>query len=253
MGRGRDADGHAALRRERNRLDGRRRRRIGCAAAKRQLWRDVEAGHDRERTVARRRCNGGQWRRRLSPVRAGRSPREQGRSGLEANPERTQAARVASAVDRAANQQRLAAGEWADGAEGNGPILRSTDGGATFTKTKSDSTGPIIDLAFRDSLIGVAVGANGAALRTTDGGATWTKVSIDTKRNLAPRGVRRQRHGRGIGAFSRGDVEGPGIFRSTDAGRTLGAMRHVDDGLLFGLAFRGPKFGLAAERLDTCC
>lgn len=59
-------------------------------------------------------------------------------------------------------------------------ILRTTDGGESWTKVYEDPTGeqPILDLWFRDDRFGYAVGAYGLLLETTDGGDTWGKRSF---------------------------------------------------------------------------
>ena len=55
----------------------------------------------------------------------------------------------------------------------SGTILKSLDGGATWTPRSSGITGPLWGVCFADANTGPAVG-NGAILRTTDGGDTWT-------------------------------------------------------------------------------
>jgi photosystem II stability/assembly factor-like uncharacterized protein len=55
-----------------------------------------------------------------------------------------------------------------------GAILRSRDGGATWTQQPSGTTATLNAVCFTDPNTGTVVGANGTILRTTDGGATWT-------------------------------------------------------------------------------
>src|SRR5215467_9921904 len=55
-----------------------------------------------------------------------------------------------------------------------GTILRTTDGGATWTPQFSGTTNILYGVSFVDANTGTAVGGNGTILRTTDGGATWT-------------------------------------------------------------------------------
>jgi len=59
-------------------------------------------------------------------------------------------------------------------------ILRTTDGGESWTKVNEDPAGeqPILDLWFRDERFGYAVGAYGLFLETTDGGETWQERSF---------------------------------------------------------------------------
>lgn len=54
-------------------------------------------------------------------------------------------------------------------------IVRTTDGGRSWTKLHEEAEGerPILDLWFKDAQTGYAVGAYGLFLVTTDGGETW--------------------------------------------------------------------------------
>jgi photosystem II stability/assembly factor-like uncharacterized protein len=63
-------------------------------------------------------------------------------------------------------------------AGGAGVLLKTTDGGATWTpRTLPGAEGqPLYDVAFANSLVGFVSG-NSAAYTTTDGGVTWTQVS----------------------------------------------------------------------------
>jgi photosystem II stability/assembly factor-like uncharacterized protein len=59
-----------------------------------------------------------------------------------------------------------------------GTILRSSDGGLTWTQPDSPTAETLFAISFADDKNGFAVGANGTVLRSTDGGATWTKQAI---------------------------------------------------------------------------
>src|SRR5258707_2060828 len=54
-----------------------------------------------------------------------------------------------------------------------GIILRSSDGGATWTLQSSGTTDALAGDSFVDADTGTAVGHVGTIFRTTDGGATW--------------------------------------------------------------------------------
>lgn len=54
-----------------------------------------------------------------------------------------------------------------------GVILRSTDGGATWSRQTSGTNRILVDVQFLDENTGMVVGQNGTILKTTDGGATW--------------------------------------------------------------------------------
>src|SRR5690606_7429688 len=61
---------------------------------------------------------------------------------------------------------------WLAGSPGS-VIVRSTDGGATWTATATGAPTPIESLTFVDAQRGWAVGALGTILVTRDGGRTW--------------------------------------------------------------------------------
>ena len=56
-----------------------------------------------------------------------------------------------------------------------GAILRTTDGGVTWTRQASGTTDFLNSVSFTDANTGTAVGRSGVILRTTDGGVTWTR------------------------------------------------------------------------------
>ena len=56
-------------------------------------------------------------------------------------------------------------------------FLRTTDGGATWTKEWLGPIWPaVLDVSFADANTGFAVGTYGLVLRTADGGLTWEPV-----------------------------------------------------------------------------
>src|SRR6516225_2172886 len=61
-----------------------------------------------------------------------------------------------------------------------GTILRTTDGGASWTRQSSGTTETLLGVSFTDANTGTAVGSGGTILRTTDGGASWTRQSSGT-------------------------------------------------------------------------
>jgi photosystem II stability/assembly factor-like uncharacterized protein len=56
-----------------------------------------------------------------------------------------------------------------------GTILRSTDGGRTWSQPDTPTADTLFAISFADDKNGFAVGALGTILRSTDGGETWTK------------------------------------------------------------------------------
>jgi photosystem II stability/assembly factor-like uncharacterized protein len=59
-----------------------------------------------------------------------------------------------------------------------GTLLRSVDGGATWSRRPTPSRETLYDVSFADELHGWAVGEGGVVLRSVDGGDTWTRVEI---------------------------------------------------------------------------
>jgi len=94
---------------------------------------------------------------------------------------------------------------------GFGTILRTTDGGASWTLQSSGTTNTLLGVSFTDADTGTAVGAGGTILRTTDGGASWTLQSSGTLNHL--RGV-------SFADANTGTVVGAGgtILRTTTGG-----------------------------------
>jgi photosystem II stability/assembly factor-like uncharacterized protein len=90
-------------------------------------------------------------------------------------------------------------------------ILRTTDGGATWTPQSSGTTEFLEGVAFTDANTGTVVGSGGTILRTADGGATWTRQSSGTTQFL---------YGISFTDANTGMVVGSGgtILRTTDGG-----------------------------------
>jgi photosystem II stability/assembly factor-like uncharacterized protein len=66
----------------------------------------------------------------------------------------------------------------------HGTILRTTNGGATWTAQTSPDTASLYQPCFTDANNGVVVGIKGTIIRTTDGGATWTNIPSGTTEDL---------------------------------------------------------------------
>ncbi len=71
-----------------------------------------------------------------------------------------------------------AAAVWAVG--GNGAILKTIDGGASWTAQSSGVNSVLIDIYALDAGTAWVVGGGGAILKTTDGGLTWTPQASGT-------------------------------------------------------------------------
>ena len=101
----------------------------------------------------------------------------------------------------------MVVGDW-------GTILRTTNGGATWTSQPNPMSGVgnvLTSVSFTDANMGTAVGSGGSILRTTDGGASWTSQSSGTTEWL--QGVSFTDANTGTAVGSRGI-----ILRTTDGG-----------------------------------
>lgn len=72
---------------------------------------------------------------------------------------------------------------FADGSTGwavgrSGVILNTSDGGATWTHQRSNTTAHLAGVSFVSATRGWAVGDNNTVLRTVDGGMTWTAQAL---------------------------------------------------------------------------
>lgn len=65
-----------------------------------------------------------------------------------------------------------------------GKILRSDDGGTTWSRAKSDTGKALMRVGFADGDRGWAVGQDGTVLRTDDGGRTWGIQDSGTRNHL---------------------------------------------------------------------
>ena len=61
----------------------------------------------------------------------------------------------------------------------SGTILRTTNGGASWTRQSSEMEWSIHSVSFTDANTGTAVGDLGTILRTTNGGASWKNQSSE--------------------------------------------------------------------------
>ena len=75
------------------------------------------------------------------------------------------------------NDQTLCVAGYDDNDQG--VIIRSTDGGATWTNTQGIASNSINAVHFTDDQKGWAVGNGGVIRKTSDGGQTWLKDSIE--------------------------------------------------------------------------
>lgn len=119
-----------------------------------------------------------------------------------------------------------------------GPMHAQTIG--SWQRISTKITFPLWDVAFIDSLRGVAVGDYGVILRTKDGGFTWTHTLSDDQ--FALRNVHFFDDSTGIAAGFRGS-----IFRSTDGGERWSKVPIPHDVNFPGMCAVGSTVWLAGE------
>jgi hypothetical protein len=66
----------------------------------------------------------------------------------------------------------------------SGTILRTNDGGGTWTSQRSGTTNRLSGVRFFNATSGFVIGDRGTMLRTTNGGATWFPQSSGTSNTL---------------------------------------------------------------------
>lgn len=69
-------------------------------------------------------------------------------------------------------------------AGGNGHMMRTVDGGLTWTALPSVTSSNLLQLRFATDSVGWCVGHNGTLLRTVDRGATWSLIPTGTDADL---------------------------------------------------------------------
>src|SRR5947208_16010443 len=94
-----------------------------------------------------------------------------------------------------------------------GTIVRTTDGGNSWTIQVSGTTQNLWAVSFKDSNKGTAVGEGGTILGTTDGGANWVPQTSGTTLQLRGVSLSDANTGTAVG-------EGGTILRTTDGGNS---------------------------------
>ena len=123
-----------------------------------------------------------------------------------------------------------------------GTILRTTDGGTTWTSQTSGTTSDLWDVSFIDANTGIAVG--GTILRTIDGGTTWTSQTSGTTRILFGVSFTDADTGTAVGGSGT-------ILRTTDGGTSWISQSSGTINDLFGVSFTDAYRGTAVGREGT--
>src|ERR1035438_6186947 len=99
-----------------------------------------------------------------------------------------------------------AAGDW-------GTILKTTNGGATWTLLSSGTTEYLASVFFPDASTGYVAGTGGTILKTTDSGITWMADSTGTVQHLNSAFFTDASNGYAVGSFGT-------ILKTTNGGTT---------------------------------
>lgn len=106
----------------------------------------------------------------------------------------------------------------------HGTVLKTTDGGATWTKVAVESAYYLTDVFFVNESRGFIVGEYGTVLSTSDGGSSWSPVKVSKEKLdviFNDIDFAEGRFGWIVGEFGK-------VLKSTDAGKT---WKSVDLGL----------------------
>src|SRR5581483_10573003 len=95
-----------------------------------------------------------------------------------------------------------------------GTIVRTTDGGNSWTIQANDTTQTLWAVSFSNVNNGAAVGEGGTIVTTTDGGAHWMTQTSGTTLQLRGVSFTDANNGTAVG-------EGGTILRTTDSGNTV--------------------------------
>jgi photosystem II stability/assembly factor-like uncharacterized protein len=129
---------------------------------------------------------------------------------------------------------------WAVGT--GGKIIRSEDGGKSWTRQQTSTIENLQGIAAWDEKTAVVVGNRGLAFHTTDGGATW-KPSVVPKSDNPNKLLRVSIFGDtawAVGEFG-------GFFRSDDKGATFTRVLPEKDSAFNAVTFRGQNGILVGE------
>jgi photosystem II stability/assembly factor-like uncharacterized protein len=125
-----------------------------------------------------------------------------------------------------------------------GTVIRTTDGGTTWTTPTSGTTETLYAVSFGDSMTGTAVGSRGIIIHTTNGGATWTSQTSGTTLDLWSVSFADAHTGTAVGSRSI-------ILRTNDAGATW-TRQYIDSTSgLRGVSFIDSSTGTAVGERGT--
>ncbi len=132
-----------------------------------------------------------------------------------------------------------------------GFIMKTTDGGNSWTNIDTNISGGLNAVSFKDNLVGVAVGSSGSIYRTEDGGNNWAQITSNTTQSL------RAVHFNGSNVIAVG-FSGI-ILKSDDSGINWDAEQSNSTGALRGVfqksansSFAVGSLGVALSYCNEC-
>ena len=118
-----------------------------------------------------------------------------------------------------------------------GSILRTTNGGTTWTSESSGTTDNLYGVSFIDANNGTIVGESGIILRTTNGGTNWTLQSSGTTNQLNGVSFTDANTGTVIGGIAFLDNYVGTILRTTNGGTNWTLQSSGTTSVLYGVFF----------------
>lgn len=119
-----------------------------------------------------------------------------------------------------------------------GTIIRTTNGGSSWTGQASGTTQTLWAVSFVDATIGTAVDEAGTVVTTTDGGTHWLAQTSGTTVQLRGISLSDANNGTAVG-------EGGTILHTTDGGNTWSPEASGTANTLFGVSFVDETTGTA--------
>jgi photosystem II stability/assembly factor-like uncharacterized protein len=133
-----------------------------------------------------------------------------------------------------------------------GTILKTTDGGNTWSALTTGATAIFYSIAFGNEQIGCAAPSTaGYIYRTTDAGSTWTQISISAGVIIRSISFVSQNTVYMVGYISSGSSYTGVVLKSTDGGATWSQPVTVCSTLLQAIHFTSPTTGYVTGSYDT--
>ncbi len=128
--------------------------------------------------------------------------------------------------------------------DGNGVILKTTDGGSSWQTQTSGTAQALYGVDFYDTNNGIAVGGLGTVLQTTNGGSTWTSRTSGVSGPLSSASY---------GSSTAVTIAGKGgvILHSTNGGSTWTSQSSGSAYDLYGVDFADANLGVAVGSSGT--